>query len=299
VPTPCCAQNELSRLIANRYLEILPEELDAVLSWARPTGYQLVSLKELCELLRNRNGRQEQRMFCVTFDDGYKDNLTHALPVLEKHKCPATVFVTTNMPDLRQQLWWYALETVLKDEKDRDREFGELSAKFRLGDEREAQELYRSFNWTKETFEGLCRRLALSWDDVRALAQHTLITIGAHTVSHPSLSKLSDAELFKELRESKTRLEQETGREVTLFAYPFGGCGACGAREFEAAKSAGYEAAVTTREGNVVREHQDHLRALPRHYVGEGGNLSLSALESQVSGYQFLRRGQFHPVVVH
>lgn len=231
-------------------------------------------------------------MLSLTFDDGYADNLTHALPVLEKHAAPATIFVTTDMPDQRMKIWWYALEHILRADIDREQRFWALRRKIRENSRHENDELFRGLGLTDNYFRDLCARMSLTWADIRKLAHHPLITIGAHTLSHQWLSSLSDAELATELRESKRRLEDEVQSELTLFAYPFGDQDACGPREFEAAKCAGFEAAVTTRASNVVDGHKDHLWALPRHWAGEP--FSLSALERRMSGYELLRNGQFH-----
>jgi hypothetical protein len=73
-------RDELASLESNRTLELTPEDLDTLIRWIYSKGYTLVRLGEFCARVRARRGR---RMFCLTFDDGYADNLTHALPVLE------------------------------------------------------------------------------------------------------------------------------------------------------------------------------------------------------------------------
>ena len=283
-------REEFSTLQLNQNLELAPADLDAVIRWACSKGYRLVSLGQFCANVRARQGR---RMLCLTFDDGYADTLTHALPVLEMHSAPATIFVITDMPDLRFKLWSYAFEQILREDPNRDQKFLALTGSILANSRLKNDELFRKFGLTDNLFRHLCARYSLTWGDIRRLAQHPLITIGAHTVSHPVLSSLSDAQLETELLECKRRLETETQREVTLFAYPFG---IAGPRECEAARRAGFEAAVTNRTGNVVDGHKDHLWALPRHWAGYP-HFSVSALESQMSGYSHFRRGQFRPMV--
>jgi peptidoglycan/xylan/chitin deacetylase (PgdA/CDA1 family) len=278
-------RDELATLESNRTLELTPEDLDTLIRWAYSKGYTLVSLGQLCASVRARHGRG---MFCLTFDDGYADNLSHALPILEKHAAPATIFVATDMPDQRMKIWWYAFENILRGEPDREQKFSVLCRSVRENSRQENDQLFRRLGFTDNFLRDLCAQMSLTWADIRKLARHPLITIGAHTVSHPWLNKLSDGELANELQTSKCRLEQEIQREVTLFAYPFGKPDACSPREFEAAKRAGFEAAVTTRAGNIVDDHRNHLWALPRHWAGEP-NFSLSALERRVSGYRPFR----------
>src|SRR5262249_5349659 len=148
-----------------------------------------------------------------TFDDGYTDNLTHALPILERHNVPATIFVTTDMPDHRLKLWWYAFEYVLKARPDREQKYLALRRSVFANSDQANDELFRELGLTDDFFRNLCARMSLTWADIRKLAQHPLITIGAHTVSHPQLVDLSHAEQETELRGSKCRLEQEIQRE--------------------------------------------------------------------------------------
>ena len=76
----------------NAGLEITPEFLDGVISFARDAGYDLISLDEAVR--RIRTGERSQRPFaCFTIDDGYRDNFEHAWPVFQKHDCPFTIFV--------------------------------------------------------------------------------------------------------------------------------------------------------------------------------------------------------------
>jgi peptidoglycan/xylan/chitin deacetylase (PgdA/CDA1 family) len=281
--------NQLALLAANRALELTPENLDTLIKWAQSKGYKLVSLARFCADVRARRGR---KMLCLTFDDGYADNLTYALPVLERHAVPATIFVTTDMPDHRLKIWWYGVEHVLRAETNRDEMFSILCRSVRENSGQENDQFFRRLGLTDDFFKDLCAQMSLSWADIRKLGRHPLITIGAHSVSHPWLSSLSDRLLRNELQISKLRLEQEIQRDVTLLAYPFGTPDACGPREFEAAQRAGFEAAVTTRMDNVLDGHRNHLWTLPRHWVGEL-NFSLSALERRLSGPTFSRNDEF------
>src|SRR4051812_25471389 len=70
----------LSAFHSNRGLELTPAHLKAVIAWARSLGYSFVSLSSFCEHLEDHRGA---KMLCVTFDDGYTDNLRYALPILE------------------------------------------------------------------------------------------------------------------------------------------------------------------------------------------------------------------------
>jgi peptidoglycan/xylan/chitin deacetylase (PgdA/CDA1 family) len=96
----------------------------------------------------------------------------------------------------------------------------------------------------------------MKWDELRDLAERG-IEIGSHTVSHPHLPRLSDAELGAELRDSKRRLEDELGRPCPVLAYPFGDCDD---RVRTAARAAGYEVAFGLPGDATGRDSFDVFR---------------------------------------
>ena len=94
----------------NRLLEIEPEFFDAALTLVRRLGFEFVSLAEA----RRRLVEGGPRFAAVTFDDGYRDTRDFALPILEKHAAPATVFFATGFLDRSARLWWLELEEALR-----------------------------------------------------------------------------------------------------------------------------------------------------------------------------------------
>ena len=76
---------------------------------------QLKFLKHNYNILRFEEdwSQTDRDSIVITFDDGYMDNLTHALPILEGENIPATVFVSTGNMEKNCELWWDELETVL------------------------------------------------------------------------------------------------------------------------------------------------------------------------------------------
>jgi peptidoglycan/xylan/chitin deacetylase (PgdA/CDA1 family) len=161
--------------------------------------------------------RGPRRGLHVTFDDAYRSVLD-AVATLRKLGLPATVFVSTGFA-----------------EDGRSLDVPELAADAAAQPDELA---------------------TMSWDEVRAIAADD-VEIGSHTVSHAHLTRLSDAQLDRELGESRARVEDEVGRPCRFFAYPYG---EHDERVQAAVRRAGYAAAFALAAGADRR----NLHALPR-----------------------------------
>ena len=289
----------------NRMLEITPAFLDAALTRLKRLGYRLVTLDAaLAEL---RDGAADPAPFAVlTFDDGYRDNLFHALPVLERHAAPFTIYVTTGFAARRARLWWLELEEAVRRSDRVAVEIDGRAIDLPAGTDDEKRAAFDAVYWrlrsgSEDRLLATVERLArgrdvdgqalvadqcMGWDEVARLAAHPLATIGAHTSTHPRLARLGLAEMRTELGASRTLLEERLGRPAVHLAYPVGDPTSAGVREFAAAAAFGYASAVTTRPGLIYPEHARHAHALPR--VSLNGNWQdLRHLEVLLSGAAF------------
>lgn len=94
----------------NRELEITPEFLEQTIRDYKQKGCRFVSIDEVCTILER--GKVDKPFVCVTFDDGYRDNYTTALPILKKEQVPFSIYVTTGFIDNKQSMWWYPNERL-------------------------------------------------------------------------------------------------------------------------------------------------------------------------------------------
>ncbi len=287
----------------NALLEITPDFLDRVLTLVARHGYDFVGLDEVPARLA-----QPGRPFAaLTFDDGYRDNLNHAMPILERHAAPWTLFVTTDYASGAGRLWWVELEEVVRRRtglelvearatrllpartpQEKNAAFATAYRALRAGPETLLRDTLA--RWCEETgvdTSALVRDLCLGWDDLAHLAQRPGVTIGAHTLTHPMLAKHGRAVADREIRDPRAILADRLGREIRHLAYPVGDPGSAGPREFEIARDAGYATAVTTRPGHLHAGHADHLTALPRVSVN-GLFQSDAAIRALLSGAPFL-----------
>ena len=268
----------------NRLLEVTPDFLERLVRRLARARIDVVSLDEMHR--RFIEGDFKRRFVCLTFDDGYKDFLRWAYPVLRKYKLPFAMYIATSFPDRLGELWWVALEAVIAQNRrigmvingnDQYFECATASQKRELYDE-----IYRYLRSMKTEEEvrrvvrdlcacyrvdvaAFCRELCMDWAEIVDLAADPLCTIGAHTVNHMMLRKVpSDATVRAEMEMSRAVLEAALGKRPDHLAYPVGDPTSAGPREFRIAAELGFKTAVTTRPGVLFKAHRDYLTALPR-----------------------------------
>lgn len=293
----------------NGLLEITPEFLDRTLMLIRAEGYDLVSLDQAVARLsspRQSSPRKGRFFVALTFDDGYRDNVEHAWPVLASHGAPWTLFVTTGFADRTARLWWLELEEAIRALPQIALTLPDGPFAARTGSDTEKLRAFEALYWRLRKQPeaillsaiselaaqagidavALVERECLPWDMLRALAGAPGVTIGAHTLTHPMLARHDEAFARAEIVDSKSRLEAELGMPIRHFAYPVGDPSSAGPREFGLARAAGFTSAVTTRPGHLFAEHADHLHALPRVSLN-GLHQSEAALRALLSGLPF------------
>lgn len=256
-----------------------------------------------------REGCLAKDAVAITFDDGYRDNLYQAVPLLERFDAPATIFFATGYIGGRE-FWWDELERIVLLGK-------WLTPTLRLpslGEEFECErdwpvasrstQAWRAWQTPPTSrhaaYLAIWRRLrvlptekqrdvlddlrasiecgapgvpewqcALTTEEARTLAGSALIEIGAHTVTHAMLAEQPRAIQYGEIRESKRACENLIGREVVSFAYPYGGQSRATTK---LVKEAGFVSACSTKPGTVGRSTDPFT--LPRIAIGNwGGDL--------------------------
>jgi len=268
-------------------LEVTPTYLESVIEFFLSEGIDIVSLDE-CHKRMTSNGKSK-RFVSFTFDDGYLDNLTHALPVFEKYEVPFSIFLTTGFPDHHTVIWWYLVEEFLmkydqfsfsdngtnhhfdiSSFSKKQVTFGRIR-KFLL-DSSERTFLPRVkaiLNGFFPDIYALTKELALSWDQVKFLTEHPLVTIGAHTREHYSLRKIDESLMREEVDASVRLIEERTGQAVLFFAYPYGTQNEAYTREYQYLNDTQLAMSFTTVQGNILKKDVRNLHALPRLSLSE------------------------------
>ena len=174
----------------------------------------------------------------LTFDDGYRDTLGFALPVLERRGAPFTVYCAVGFIEGSARLWWLEFEEAIRRLEAVEIEALRLPALTPAQKSRAFERAYwllrgRPEAELLEAVGGLARRagvdsdalfdgLFMDWSEVARLSRHPLATIGAHGFAHRRLAHWSAAEARAEMAQSRAALEARLGIEVRHFAYPGG-----------------------------------------------------------------------------
>ena len=268
----------------NHLLEVTPDFLERLLRRLKRAALDVISLEEMHA--RYISGDFKRRFVCITFDDGYKDLMRYAYPLLKQYQLPFALYIPTSFPDRVGELWWVALEAVIARNSRIGMVINGEDRHFDCGSVKEKRDLYdqvygylRSMKAEDELrhfvrdlcarhsvdIASFCRDLCMDWQEIIDLAADPLVTIGAHTVNHNMLKKMADKSAVRaEIEMSRSVLEAALGKRPEHLAYPVGDPTSAGPREFGIAAELGFKTAVTTRPGVLFKAHRDHLTALPR-----------------------------------
>lgn len=166
------------------------------------------------------------RSLLITFDDGYADNLGEALPILEELDAPCIIFVVPGYLDgtvrpVESDVAWLAAQSR---EGDAQRAFYERVTRRlrRLDPRQQHDEIMMLGDRLGLGAPPPMSDVFLTWDQVVALHEHPLVTIGSHTMNHVPLGWSRVRRARDEVTASKKRLEQVLGATVECFAYPYG-----------------------------------------------------------------------------
>ncbi|WP_036291078.1 polysaccharide deacetylase family protein [Methylosinus sp. PW1] len=286
------APSALWQRLPNRNFYLDLAYLDRLLVYLKAQRWSIVTMEEAIE--RAAANRPGDRFVNFSVDDCYRDAFEEIVPLFRAHEAPVTLFVTTGIPDGTMSMWHAGLEDIIlskdyvihdgrtvKVETAQDKR-AVYAAMERAWEGPRAGARYSAF-CAENGFEEaqLREKHAISWDMLESLARDPLVEIGAHTVDHPRVSALAEAEALAELEACSQRLRERLGRDVRHFAFPFGRAADAGERDFELARRAGFSSAATTRKGVMGR--RSNVFSLPRNTLN-GGARSLAMAEMHLTG---------------
>lgn len=238
--------------------------------------FNVLPMKDAIRLLKQ--GKLPPKALVISFDDGYKDNYTNAVPILDKFSCSATFFISTEGVD-KGYLWNDIIEQCIK-QTDQTIISAEIIGKA-INIETNAEKIsayiklinHLKFKANKErsTFiEQLKCQLdvfdfqttMMNPSQIRSLHNNNF-EIGAHTHSHTILSTESDEDCYKELEKNKNKLQNIINQPINYLAFPNG----LFQRDFNEkhctlAKKTGFKSAFSTNDGGALSSTNTY--AIPR-----------------------------------
>lgn len=232
--------------------------------------YNAVSLNDVIEHQKDNN-KLPPNPIVITFDDGHEDNFTQAYPILSALNIPATIFLSTEYIGSNKIFWFDWVAHAIYETNENTLSLNNENFSINLGTEiiekREATMRTLSYLMTlsnsnritclkeikhqlavKVSEKNMKKSSALNWDQIIEMSKNG-IEFGSHTVSHPILSKLDDAQLSYELSHSKSEIESRTKQTVNTIAYPVGGRSEFTDDVIKACKESGYQLGLSYISG--------------------------------------------------
>jgi peptidoglycan/xylan/chitin deacetylase (PgdA/CDA1 family) len=210
------------------------------------------------------------RAVAITFDDGYRDNLDVAVPVLERLQLPATFFLVPAMLSGEIEAWWETLawavhrssrtttrwagrEVSLDGAQRRRSWFDEIAEDLKHTNRAAREEAVSELVTALAPVGPPPQRLLMDWDGAREMVRRGF-TIGSHSQFHAILAQETPAEQQRDLAASRRQLEQQLSVPVEVLAYPNGRSCDFDEHTVAAAEQAGYSFALTTMSGHNRRD---------------------------------------------
>ena len=253
--------------------------------------FKILSLNELKKHIEQK---KDDFVISITFDDGYLDNINLALPILEKHNVPATIFVITRFLEKNDFMWWYFLwenlnnqkfiyinsqKIYLKNEADMINWYGILSKEVINLNYREQKDYLDKVFGNQFNFD--YKDLIFDFDQLADLSKNNLIEIGSHTLTHAKLTSLNNDEIFKELSVSKKIIEEKIKKKVNFLAYPYGSTNEVNDKIIKIAEQVGYQMAFSTKR---PFEQTNNFFDIPR--INIDNNIEKKRLTSKINGFE-------------
>ncbi|QBD78381.1 polysaccharide deacetylase family protein [Ktedonosporobacter rubrisoli] len=249
--------------------------------------YRVMHVEAALEELyaRRKNGRRSydrRTPLVLTFDDGYRDNYTHAFALARELQIPFTIYLVPGYIESGRTFWWLEGERLVKHAQvkevtldDRCYHLQDPQEKAALAQLIDGRVRYAQTVDERETFLAMVsEKLAVSaelsedemlalpvtWEQVHEMETSGWVSFGAHTMHHPILAYLKDAaEMREELESCSAALAEQLGHPVRTFAYPIGQLQHISDEVLDAVRQAGYDWAFTTRYGFNRRKGSSYL----------------------------------------
>ena len=271
-------EDQRNKYVWNKSLAISPEGLENWIKFFKSKGFDIISMDEVIERI---NSKKSKKFVAFTIDDGYKDNLVHGLPILEKHEVPCTIYVSNCFPNNKAVYWWYFLEEYIQKSNSINLSpigidyFKEYSPENQKEIYDEIREILRKSDYNThclfakeicgiKNLEEINESLNLSWSEVKKISENPLISIGGHTCHHVSLKNQNTSTFKREICNGTRELSRQIGQDVHHFAYPYGSLDDVNVNGIMELKKNNYSSAVLNHPGSIFKGGKKSNFIIPR-----------------------------------
>jgi peptidoglycan/xylan/chitin deacetylase (PgdA/CDA1 family) len=275
---------EENKLKPNENLKVSPEFLEHTIRKLKEE-YCFISLDQLYDILTGKE-KLNKKFALFTLDDGYKDNYEYAFPIFTKHNVPFTIYLTSDFPNKKVNVWWYIIEDLILDNKNLKLSDGTVLQCETLSDKLESffflrkkllsipkpnftSEFINLFSYYSIDIYDKVSNMTLNWSQVIEMSKSELCTIGAHSVTHSNFNHLTKNELIWEIMESKKVIEEKIEKKVEHFSYPFGSHSEVNEMTLELMNELPFKTSTLSVGGKFYRHKNYKLTSLPRTILFE------------------------------
>ncbi len=240
--------------------------------------YQIITIENIPETIYNH-----KNYATISFDDGYKDNIIYALPILKKYNVKASFYVVTDCIDKNIPTWTYILDFLFSNtsKSDLNLNFNFLPTShrgnFNLKTHHERLNFVKRLkpilkNLSHEQRSVILNRISelyndvqipkimMDWNDLKQLILNGH-TIGSHTVSHSMLGTMQNKdEIRAELEDSAYRIKDMLGFFPTTISYPVG---SYNKTVINISKETGYKIGLAVGQ-EIYEPHKQSIFEIPR-----------------------------------
>ncbi len=228
--------------------------------WLKKNGYVFISTEQLVNIIGGELTPKKGAVW-ITFDDGWKENVTNVIPIVIKYKMPVTFFIST-YPVENNGVFWFSL--ARKYQKYLPGLYQNKVKKLWSTKESKRKELMKPL---EKRFSKYMDREAMTTEDIKNISKIPFVTIGSHTVNHVITPNCSDSELEYEINHSRFKLNKWTGKKIKFFSYPNGDFDR---REQAILKKEGFILAATIEKRFI--SPKDNPYFIPRFYVDDNAS---------------------------
>jgi peptidoglycan/xylan/chitin deacetylase (PgdA/CDA1 family) len=261
-------------------------------------SHRVISLDEMVDGLLHR--QDMQNTVSITFDDGYENNVSVAAPILTDFNMSAAFFLTSGFIGSARCIWTDLLEksldmtqcdhvqlpegtTRIPIKSFNEKRFALTSIKSALKLKPHADlqpavaRLVQQLGLTDFSAEGDYR--FMSWSQARQLVSAGF-EVGAHSVTHPILSRLPFEDAAAEILESRDQVQRETGKCSPTFCYPNGKSADFNIDLVNLCRNH-FKASLSTERGSASINELFSLRRLSPGGIDGGENIEWMLLRPQ------------------